>query len=260
MHYQTLLVADMPHGLSVTLNRIEHKNTLNLKLIEELNDLLCQVEKNRSCRIILLRGQQGTFCFGMDFQELISQIPANKEAIQHFALQYMNLLKRLSLSPKLIVSEIDGQVMAGGVGIVAASDLVIATLRSQFSLSEALWGLLPANVLPYLIRRVGFQKAFLMTLTTQTLLAQDAHTINLVDELTDEPQEALRKFTLRINRLDEQTIKDLKFYFRKMWIINETMEQTAVQELARLVQEPRIQNNIKRFVEQGKFPWEAINE
>jgi polyketide biosynthesis enoyl-CoA hydratase PksH len=253
MDYNTLLVDDIPQGISVTLNRIEKRNTLNSELEKELYELLEKVEKNPDCKMIVLKGQQGIFCTGMDFQETASQTIGGG----NFSAHYQSLLKRFTSMPKIIISLVDGQVMAGGVGLVAASDIVIATSRSQFTLSEALWGLLPANVMPYLIRRIGFQKAYFMTLTTQAISAVDAHAWHLVDELTDEAEDVLRKYSLRLLRLNEQTIGDLKNYFRKMWIINDEMEHIAIQELSRLMQEPRIQNNIKSYVEQQKFPWET---
>lgn len=256
MTYKTLLISDMTHGISVTLNRVEQRNSINQLLMRELHQVLDEVEKNPACRIIVLKGQQGFFCTGMDFRE-ISQLTLKKEGLIQWVSEYMMLLKRFALIHKVIIAEIDGQAMAGGIGLVAASDLVIATSKSQFSLSEMLWGLLPANVMPYLIRRVGFQKAYMMTLTTQSLSATEAHAIHLVDELSDKPDDTLRKHSLRLTRLDEQTIRDMKQYFRKLWIIDEDMEQLAIHELVRLIQEPRVQNNIKCFIEQGKFPWEA---
>lgn len=259
MDYKTLLVADIPHGISITLNRLEQRNSLNSVILGEIHQALDAAEKNSACRLIVLKGQQGIFCTGMDFSE-ISQVTVQKENAAQFAGKYMGLLKRFATLPKIIVALIEGQVMAGGVGLVAASDIVIATNKSQFTLSEALWGLLPANVLPYLIRRIGFQKSYFMTLTTQAMTAADAYACHLVDELSDDPTDALRKHTIRLARLNEQTIHDLKAYFRKLWLIDDKMEKLALDELARLMQESRVQNNIKRYVQEGKFPWETINE
>ena len=146
--------------------------------------------------------------------------------------------------------------MAGGVGLAAASDIVVSTERSEFSLSEALWGLLPCCVLPFLIRRTGFQKAYFMTLTTRTFTAREAFDIHLVDELTAQPDEALRKLSLRLNLLDDVTISDLKRYFRGLWLINSEMEQAAVAEITRLSALPRVQNNLRNYVEHGRFPWQ----
>ncbi len=258
MEYKTLLVTDIQFGIRITLNRFERRNTLNSVMLSELFHVLAEAEKNPACRIVALKGQQGIFCMGMDFHEVVEALPQGEES-DRWASSYMELLKKMALSSKVIVAEVDGQVMAGGIGLVAASDLVIATSRSQFSLSEALWALLPANVLPYLIRRVGFQKAYLMTLTTQTYSAAEAFALNLVDELSDHPEEVLRRMAIRFIRLDEQTVRDLKHYLRKLWIINEETEKVAIQELSRLIHEPRVQENIKRFVEHGTFPWEKNN-
>ena len=87
---------------------------------------------------------------------------------------YMDTLRRITLFSKVVISCVDGQVLAGGVGLVACSDLVIATSKAEFGLSEALWGLLPAMVLPYLIRKVGVQKAYFMTLTTIRISVEEA--------------------------------------------------------------------------------------
>jgi polyketide biosynthesis enoyl-CoA hydratase PksH len=168
----------------------------------------------------------------------------------------MEMLKRLTLIPKVIISKVDGKVIAGGIGLAAASDLVIATPRSQFSLSEALWGLLPCSVIPYLIRRVGYQPAYKMTLTTLPISAIDAYRIHLVDELTDTPDDSIRKLKPRLIRLSDTTILTMKQYFRKMWLITEAMEDVAVSEFSKLISQPTVRENIRNFVEYGQFPWE----
>jgi polyketide biosynthesis enoyl-CoA hydratase PksH len=168
----------------------------------------------------------------------------------------MSTIKRLTLEPRLIVSIVDGRAMAGGIGLVAASDWVIATPRSQFSLSEALWGLLPAMVAPYLIRRVGFQTAFRMTLTTLPISAQEAWTAHLVDEVSEHPLDNLRRLWLRVSKLETATVKNVKAYFREMWLISEQMEELAVAETNRLAADPVVIRNITDYIEFQKFPWD----
>ena len=147
--------------------------------------------------------------------------------------------------------------MAGGIGLVAASDLVIAAGTARFSLSEALWGLLPAMVLPHLIRRVGFQAAFRMTLTTETLNAEAAAKIRLVDEVADPTERRLKQLQTRLNCLDKETIKDIKNYFKRhLYPITPEQESAAVNETTRLSRSERVQAGIRNYVEQGTFPWE----
>lgn len=249
--YHTLFITEQDAVRTITLNRISERNSLNALFIQELLQALEDAEKDPHNRIILLKGQSGVFCTGMDFKAVVvGDRPMESDS-------YMTLLRRLATIPRVIIACVDGVVMAGGVGLVAASDLVIATPGSQFSLSEALWGLLPCCVTPYLIRRVGFQTAYRLTLTTQTIMGEEAHRLQLVDILSATPDDEIRKQCLRLKRLHPETLQDLKQYFRKMWMISEAMEKTAVEEIARLTQLPRVQQNLANYVQKQLFPWEV---
>jgi len=256
MNYQTLLVTESTQSLTVTLHRPAQRNSFNALLLTEMHQVLDRAEDNSTCRFVILQGENNIFCTGMDFREIIKNNTTTNANVV-YSSEYMALLKRFTSTSKIIISILDGQVLAGGVGVVAASDLVFSTARTQFSLSEALWGLLPACVIPFLIRRIGFQKAYHMTLTTQTVSASDALTMGLIDELADDVQISLKRVLLRLSRINEETVSNLKTYFRKMWIISEAMEKTAIVEINRLMTSPRVQNNIKNFVEHQQFPWET---
>jgi len=264
MEYKTILVNRMDGGITLTINRPEQQNSINPDLLKEINHVLDLAVNDPLCKIIVLQGQGGVFCTGMDFNEISGkhdnftpgQIHENRDSkeVSH-SRPYLETIKRFTLIPRIVISVVDGRVMAGGVGLAAASDIVIATPRSQFSLSEALWGLLPSMVTPFLIRRVGFQVAYRMTLTTMPIHAREAYEVHLVDEVTEAPEEVLRRYSLRVSRLDEWTLGNLKQYFRKMWIISNQMEDAAVAETDRLSSEPKVVNNIINFVKYQKFPW-----
>ena len=251
--FETVLVKEISHGIEVVINRVEKQNTINDRLLLDLNAVLDQAESDPKIKVVILRGQKGFFCKGMDFDERV-KINKGEQSEDHSAM--MRLLKRFTLSPKVIVSIVEGKVIAGGVGLVAASDFVIGTPESEFSLSEAMWGLLPANILPFIIRRTGFQKAYMMTLTIRVVSGEEALAMNLIDELSENPDTVLRQLKLKLSRISEETTSDLKKFFRKLWIIDEQMEQTAIDELKRLVQEPRVIRNIERFTQDQKFPWD----
>jgi polyketide biosynthesis enoyl-CoA hydratase PksH len=254
--YETLRVEAGRGSVTVTLDRPEQRNSINIALLRDLSAALERAEQDPDCRVVILEGQGGVFCTGLDFGELHRPETADPSRIRAVDDLYMALLDRLTSSSKVVVAKVDGQVMAGGVGLVAASDVVIATERSEFSLSEALWGLLPACVAPFLIRRVGFQRAYWMTLTAQRVTAREALADHLVDEVADKIDDALRKTLIRLCRLEETTVRDLKAYFRKMWIVDAKMQETAVAEIRRLLLEPRVRENVRAFVEERRFPWD----
>ena len=255
MKFENLIVERSSRMMSLRIARPHRRNSINAALIREIGAALDEAERSSECRVVVLKGEPGCFCTGMDFQETAAQPDIAASDTVEIG-KFMDLLRRFTLCPKIIVSQLDGKVIAGGLGLVAASDLVLSTPRSEFSLSEALWGLLPCCVAPYLIRRIGFQKSYSMTLTTLPISAEKAHAINLVDELTENLDESMRRLALRLNLLEEETITDLKNYFRRMWMITSEMEATAVEEITRLSSQPRVKQNITEYVEHGAFPWE----
>ena len=248
---ETLLYEAHGDRAVITLNRLEKRNSINLEMLARFHEILDEIEEDDVLRMVIVRGQQGVFCTGMDLEGFVTDTELSADESP-----YMNLLKRFASIDKVVVAQVEGSVMAGGIGLVAASDLVFSDTKSTYSLSEALWGLLPAMVMPFLIRRVGFQHAYRLTLTTATISAQEAHAMNLVDELGDDVDARIQAMSRRISRLETETIDDLKSYFRKMWIVTEEMEKTAVAELARLSQDPRIVENVTNYVKHGKVPWE----
>lgn len=254
MHFENLLINETESVTTLTINRLKNQNSINRALLKELHHALDMTEDKPENKAIVLKGQEGIFCTGMDFEEMISW-DFSEEHIRDWAMLYMSLLRRFAASSNIIITLLDGKVFAGGTGLVAASDYVVATSRSQFKLTETLWGLLPAMVAPYLIRRTGFQKAYTMTLLAKTLTAKEAHDINLVDEISDAPEEAIQQLLKRLNRLNTATVEELKAYFKKMWIVDSSVEETAVDEIAKLLQNPQTQANIRSFVTTRQVPW-----
>lgn len=236
------------------LNRPNRRNPIDDAMLRELHAALDAAEANAECRVLVLEGSEGSFCSGLDFSAV--EAAETGGAPGSSSTLYMQLLSRFASSCRIVIAKIEGQVLAGGVGLVAASDFAVCTPASTFALSEALWGLLPACVLPYLIRRVGFQKAYTMTLTTRTVPAPEAASIGLVDEMSEQPADTIRRWLLRLAKLHPDTTRDLKAYFRTLGPITDAVEQDAVSEIERLLCEPRVRGNIERYVRRGEFPWE----
>lgn len=256
MTYQTILTKKIPPVLFITINRPERNNSINTQLLTEINLALDEADSDKECLLVVLEGKNNFFCSGLDFEEILSweKQPNAQQKIRAWALQYMNTLRRFSLSPKIIVSKLEGKVIAGGTGLVAASDYVIATENTTFKLTEALWGLLPAMVAPYLIKRIGNQKAFEMTLSARTVTAEEAKEWHLIDQVSGNFEEVLDDLIRRTQRLKGKTIVNMKSYFRELSLIDEHVETAAMEETVRLLQDPLVKENIRNFVEHKKLP------
>jgi polyketide biosynthesis enoyl-CoA hydratase PksH len=253
MAYETILVRETEGQIAIVFNRPERGNSFNRRLLTELNEALDQAERSSSCRLVTLEGQGGVFCTGLDFEEVLR---LDSESHEHRSASYfMKTLARLSLMPRIVVASIDGQVSAGGIGFVAASDYVIASPRSRFTLPEAIWGLVPACAGLYLARRCGVQTAYRMALTGEQLTAERALACQLVDELADAPDDGIRRLGVRASRLDPATIDRIKRYFRELGPLDDVREGRAVAETDRLLTDARARQAIADFVVNRRFPW-----
>ena len=253
MTYETIQVDEQEDVLSITIDRLADNNTINSTLINELLEVI--EDADDLIKVIIVQGKDGVFCTGMDFKQFVGEQGNFSKASAHeFSSQYMQLLSTFATTNKIIVAKLDGKVLAGGTGLVAAADIVYSSPRTTFSLSESLWGLLPANVMPYLIRRAGFQMAYRMTITTETINAQTAQECHLVNEILEHIDEQLAAKLIRIRRLQSETIADLKAYFNSLNGVTEDNQKLAINTLAELIINPRVQENLGNFVKHELFP------
>lgn len=253
MNYQTIKVRFQESICFIQLYRPEANNTINDLLIEEFHEVLAICEE--SITVIVLEGLSEYFCFGADFQEIHRETAAGKQREHSPELLY-DLFLKLATGPYITISHVKGKTNAGGMGFIAASDIVLADQTAQFSLSELLFGLLPACVLPFLIRRVGFQKAHYLTLTTMPISAQQASLWGLVDAYDEQSDSLLRKHLLRLRRLSKTGIVRYKLYMNQL---NNSLLPSKPIALAANKEVFNDSQNLKlisRYVETGKFPWE----
>lgn len=253
----TILAEYKGDTVVLTLNRVAKKNSIDEMLLAELHHQLDLAEQNEDCRVLVLQGQEGIFSSGMDFSHLLNQQGDETKLLQRSdEIGYARLLRRITESSIIFISAVDGDVMAGGVGIVAASDLVFATPRSFFRLTEAMWGLIPANVTPYLIRRIGFQPAFRMAITLENVSASEAKKMNLVDFIAEDLEKEIKKKRLMLRRIESQTVGELKQFFRSQWFASEDLEREADKKMRGYANDKKLVDNLNRYVHQGLFPWE----
>ncbi len=254
MSYQTLKISYQDVVQRIQIYRPESNNSINSQLTMELLSALQAAEAEEVVKVVILEGLPDVFCTGMDFEEVATAKQFDPKAS---ANGYYNILKQMSQSSKVILSLVRGKVQAGGVGLVAASDLVIADETATFVLSELLFGLLPACVLPFLIRRVGFQKAYRLALTTQAISASEAEKWGLIDEYGSNTNQLISKYIRRLKYLPSSGVKELKNYINQLWIIQAETQDLAVNEISSLIAEPTVQEKIKRFQKEGLFPWQT---
>ncbi|KHL97101.1 polyketide biosynthesis enoyl-CoA hydratase [Paenibacillus sp. IHB B 3415] len=253
MNYDTIKVRVEGQVCYLQLYRPEAGNTINDRLVEECSHALAQCEESAS--VIVLEGMDGIFCTGADFKGIHAKLTAG-EPLENRPEPLYALWQKLATGPFITIAHVRGKANAGGVGFAAACDIVLADEKAEFSLSELLFGLFPACVLPFLIRRTGFQKAHYMTLTTKPIPVQEAHAWGIVDGYGPDSEMLLRRHLLRLKKLPKPAIAHYKTYMNELRGILTTSKPLALAANEKIFADPRNLEKIYRYVEKGQFPWE----
>jgi len=253
--FDTLKVRFQEDVCFVQFHRPDANNTINERLIEECIEVLDQY--GEQIKIVVLEALPEVFCFGADFQEIQRGL-ANRKSGSPFDPEPMyDLWLRLATGPFISIAHVRGQANAGGIGFVAACDIVICEEKATFGLSELLFGLMPACVLPFLIRRMGLAKANYMTLMTEPISASCAHEWGLVDEYAADSQNLLRKKLLRLRRLSKTGIQRYKRYMNALDSSLTAAKTKALEANVEVFSDDENLQKIARYVTTGQFPWEG---
>lgn len=253
MTYETIHVSFQGTVCHVQFNRPEADNTINCRLVAECNEVLSLCDS--SATVVVFSGTSETFCMGADFKAIASTAYRPHDWDDAPGPLYA-LWLRMTTSSYVTVAHVRGKANAGGIGFVAASDIVLADETAQFSLSELLFGLYPACVLPFLMRRIGFQKAHYLTLMTQPIAARQACEWGLVDAFGAESQLLLRRHLQRLSRLSKAAIKNYKSYMNRISLPLSELKAPAVAANLEMFSDTDNREAITRYVQQGLFPWE----
>jgi methylglutaconyl-CoA hydratase len=164
------------------LSRPEQRNALNDELITALETAFDLLEEDRAARVLVLAGRGPAFCAGGDLAKMEKAAKMTRARSRREASRFAKLLYRLHSYPKPVVARVHGPAFAGGMGLVAACDVVVAAEEAEFALPEVRIGLVPAMISPYLVRAMGAGQARRYILTGERLAAREAHRLGFVHE------------------------------------------------------------------------------
>lgn len=189
--YATLALRQDRAVLHILFNRPEARNAMSLAMVDELLAALAEAEADESVRVITLRGAGGHFCAGADLKDMAAAraaaAPAQLEdTIAGINRRFGELCAAFARSPLPIVALVEGAVMGGGFGLVCAVDVALAAPSAVFRLSETSLGLVPAQIAPYLVERLGYSQARRLAVTGGKIDASAALRLGLVHEVGED--------------------------------------------------------------------------
>ena len=187
--------------LRITLNRPEARNAMSLAMVAELTAALHEAEQDGTTRVVVLRGAGGHFCAGADIKDMAAargRLAVDPDAVVKVNASFGVLCNAYAASPLAIVAALEGTVMGGGFGLACVADVVIAAEDTVFRLPETSLGVLPAQIAPYLVERLGYSEARRLAVTGARLDPREALAIRLVHEVC--PAASLEDVIARVSR------------------------------------------------------------
>lgn len=183
MDFTTLLLTREGKIATVTLNRPDTRNAFNEETIAEITRAFRELGEDDDLRAIVLAANGPAFCAGADLNWMKKMAGYTHAENQADALQLAEMLRTIYLCPKPVVAKVQGDCYAGGMGLVAACDIVVAVDEANFCLSEVKLGLIPATISPYVIKAMGENASRRYFLTAERFTASEALRIGFAHEV-----------------------------------------------------------------------------
>jgi methylglutaconyl-CoA hydratase len=162
----------------VTLNRPAKRNALNAALMEACSTAFEALAQDRSCRVIILRGEGAVFCAGLDLEEVHAAASPEKTA-----RLVARLLRAVYQVPQVTIASVHGAAIAGGAGLMSACDIAVATADARIGYPEVKRGLVAALVMALLRRQVLERDARELLLLGDVISAERAREMGLVNRV-----------------------------------------------------------------------------
>jgi methylglutaconyl-CoA hydratase len=183
MKYETI---EIQAGVGVAilwLNRPDVRNAFNETMIAELTAAFGELEADPAVRAVVLAGRGKVFCAGADLNWMKRMGEMDFDGNRKDAMGFGAMLNRLHSMKKPTVARVHGAAFAGGMGLIAACDIAVASTDTDFSVSEVRLGLTPATISPYVLAAMGERAAHRYFLTGERFPAAEAYRIGFLQEL-----------------------------------------------------------------------------
>ncbi len=259
----TSIVLEQDGGVArVTLNRPDLRNAFSEDMIRELGEVFIRLNGDATVRTIVLTGAGKAFCAGADLNWMKRMATYSDADNQRDAAGLTRMLNAIYLCDKPVIARVNGDCYAGGMGLIAASDIVVAAQSANFSLSEVRLGLIPATISPYVIRAIGPSAARRYFLTAERFDADAAERMGLVhmSVVPEELDSTVHGLTTTLLGNSPNALREAKRLIRDVAYapLSDALAADTVLRIATIRASAEGREGVTAFLEKRKPAW-ALN-
>ncbi len=171
---------------TLTLARVDKHNALSAQMMTELEEAARRLASDPAVRVVVLAAEGKTFCAGGDLAWMREQFDMDADTRRVESRRIATVLGALYDLPQPLIGRVQGNALGGGVGLVSVCDVAIGVTGAKFGFTETLLGLIPANIGPYVLARMGGTRASEVFMSARVFGAEEAVRLNLLSR-TIEP-------------------------------------------------------------------------
>lgn len=187
---ETLLLRRDGGRLYLTFNRPAVRNAINNQMGEEFSAVIDAVAADRSIRAMVMRGAGGHFCSGADIKERRGQAagkaPSGVDPLAERNARGGRMFLRLNSLPQVVIAAVEGAAMGGGFGFACVADVTLVTRDARLGMPETSIGVAPAQIAPFVVKRIGLTQARRLALTGARIDGAEAVRLGIGHELCDD--------------------------------------------------------------------------
>lgn len=178
--FETIRIETDARGVATLwLARAGKHNALSQPMMEELTKAAALLGSDPAVRVVVLAAEGASFCAGGDLGWMKAQIAATADQRRAGARVLAGMLSALNTLPKPLIGRVHGNAFGGGIGMMAVCDIAIASQEAKFGLTEVRLGLIPATIGPYVLARMGEDRARRVFFSARIFGAEEAVALNL---------------------------------------------------------------------------------
>ncbi|KKW67764.1 enoyl-CoA hydratase [Lampropedia cohaerens] len=248
------------HTATVTLDRPDTRNAFNAALIAELTRAFTTLGRDANVRAVVLAAEGKSFCAGADLNWMREMAEYTRDENLADAARLAQMLHVIYTCPKPTIARIQGDVYAGGMGLVAACDMAVAVESAGFCLSEVKLGLIPATISPYVLRAMGPRAAHRYFLTGERFSAAQALRIGFIHAAVadvDALDAAVTSLAQTLASASPHAVKACKQLLQDVaeHPIDDALIATTVQGIADIRASAEGKEGVQSFLQRRKPSW-----
>lgn len=244
-----ILVNLQENILNVALNKVTKHNAFDEELIAELQIILEKADKNPEVKVIVLSGNGKNFSSGADLGWMQRMANFSEIENKNDALALAKLMHTLYALSKPTIAMIQGATYGGGLGLIAACDIAIASTDAKFCFSETKLGLIPAVISPYIIQSIGKKAATWLFISAEIFDAKKALDLQLIQYTVEYEKlsEFTKNFAKKISLLPTQAVCDAKALVKR--VAYEHIDDKLIDLTATLIAKKRVSKEAQTAIQ-----------